>query len=239
LSGEYQNAEYRISVDARVATEAPVDLALGLFAGVLTAAVFIEVLWVVGGSLTVAVGGHEVTIPGYLVIGVGLYSLVFSAMILVIGRRLPVVVQGMNQAEAELLAAVTRIRESGEQKEPAVRETLHHNGVWPALQTVLVRWRQLCWQLMGTTFVSQSDLLMAPVFAWMLCTPKYLAGTMTLGELTQASAAFVTLQMAFNWFVDNYPKLSDWRAAAHRVATLLLALDRVELEPPHHRGSLI
>ena len=85
---------------------------------------------------------------------------------------------------------------------------------------------------MGTTFVSQTDLLFAPVFAWVLCAPKYLAGEMTLGELTQASAAFVTLQVAFNWLVDNYQRLSDWRSAVHRVATLLLALDEVTVPEP-------
>ncbi len=104
--------------------------------------------------------------------------------------------------------------------------------MWQALGQVLVRWRQLCWQLMGTTMVSQTDLLLAPVFAWLLCTPKYLAGTMTLGELTQASAAFVTVQVAFNWLVDNYQRLSDWRAAINRVATLLLALDRSRVIEP-------
>src|SRR5215831_4052388 len=81
---------------------------------------------------------------------------------------------------------------------------------------------------MQTTLVSQMDLLLAPVFAWVLCAPKYLAGSMTLGELTQASAAFVTLQMAFNWLVDNFQRFSDWRAATNRVAALLLALDQVE-----------
>src|SRR5262249_16620551 len=102
------------------------------------------------------------------------------------------------------------------------------SAVWLALRQVLDRWRQMCWQLMGTTMVSQMDLLLAPVFAWVLCAPKYLAGTMTLGELTQASAAFVTLQMAFNWLVDNFQRFSDWRAATSRVAALLLALDQVE-----------
>jgi vitamin B12/bleomycin/antimicrobial peptide transport system ATP-binding/permease protein len=77
--------------------------------------------------------------------------------------------------------------------------------------------------------VSQTDLLFAPVFAWLLCAPKYLAGTMTLDELTQASAAFVTVQVAFNWLVDNYQRLSDWRSAASRLAALLLALDKVML----------
>jgi vitamin B12/bleomycin/antimicrobial peptide transport system ATP-binding/permease protein len=50
---------------------------------------------------------------------------------------------------------------------------------------------------------------------------------MTLGELMQASAAFVTVQISFNWLVDNYQRLADWRAAVNRVATLLLALDEV------------
>ena len=62
---------------------------------------------------------------------------------------------------------------------------------------------------------------------------------MTLGELTQAAAAFVTVQIAFNWVVDNFQRLSDWRAATNRVATLLLALDQVAdrksapAVPPH------
>ena len=50
---------------------------------------------------------------------------------------------------------------------------------------------------------------------------------MSLGELTQAAAAFVTVQGAFNWVVDNYNRLADWRSSAHRVATLLVAIDAV------------
>ena len=59
----------------------------------------------------------------------------------------------------------------------------------------------------------------------LLCVPKYLAGTMSLGEVTQSAAAFVTVQGAFNWLVDNYGRIADWRSSVNRVATLLLALD--------------
>jgi ABC-type uncharacterized transport system fused permease/ATPase subunit len=225
VTGEYKNAEYRISYDARTATDAPVDLALGFITSALTAVVFVDVLWSVGGSLTVVVGRIEMTVPGYLVVGVGIFSLAFTGVMMAIGRRLPAVIQIQSQAEAEFLAAANQIRESG-----------NHNGVaageiertWDALRRVLESWRQLCWQLMGTTLVSQTDLLFAPVVAWVLCAPKYLAGTMTLGELMQASAAFVIVQLAFNWLVDNYQRLSDWRSAVSRVATLLIALDEVK-----------
>jgi ABC-type uncharacterized transport system fused permease/ATPase subunit len=232
VTGEYQNAEYRICFDARIATDAPVDLALGLFSAALSALLFIDILRSIGGSLTVTMGGLEVTIPSYLVIGVCFYALVFTTATIAIGRWLPVIIQGQNQAEAEMLASATRIRESGEQVAPAPNGLVERSPVWLALRHVLARWRQLCWQLMGTTMVSQTDLLLAPVFAWVLCAPKYLAGTMTLGELTQASAAFVIVQTAFNWLVDNFQKLSDWRAATNRVATLLLALDQVTDREP-------
>jgi vitamin B12/bleomycin/antimicrobial peptide transport system ATP-binding/permease protein len=228
VAGDHQNAEYRICVDARIATDAPVDMAIGLFAAFITAAVFTGVLWTIGGSLTISVGVHQVTIPGYLVLGVGLYAFVFTAAMMVIGRRLPAIIQSENQAEAELLAAASKIRESGEEAARAAEQSPQRSAVWLALRHALEQWRRMCWQLMGTTMVSQMDLLLAPVFAWVLCAPKYLAGTMTLGELTQASAAFVTLQMAFNWLVDNFQRFSDWRAATNRVAALLLALDQVE-----------
>jgi putative ATP-binding cassette transporter len=48
------------------------------------------------------------------------------------------------------------------------------------------------------------------------------------------------VQGAFNWLVDNYQRLADWRSSAHRVATLLIALDELAAKetpkdtPPSH-----
>jgi putative ATP-binding cassette transporter len=230
-SGEYKNAEYRISYDAKSATDSPVDLTLGLVNAVMTACVFTGVLWSVGGALTFAVGGIVVTVPGYLVIGAVIYAVLFTGLMLIIGRNLPAVIQQQSQSEAEFLSAANEIRESGSHA-ASDGDGERQRAVWDALSQVLLRWRQLLWQLMGTTFVSQTDLLFAPVFGWFLCVPKYLAGTLTLGELTQASAAFVTVQVAFNWLVDNYQRLSDWRSAANRVAVLLFGLDQVKQSGP-------
>jgi ABC-type uncharacterized transport system fused permease/ATPase subunit len=232
VSGEYQNAEYRISFDARIATEAPVDLALGLLTSTLTALVFLDVLWSVGGNLTFLLSGREVTVPAYLVVGVVVYSLAFTTIMIAVGRNLTSVIQEENQAEAELRAAANQIREIGEGTPSGAAAPEDYYSLWRALGEVLLRWRQLCWQLMGTTMVSQTDVLFAPVVAWVLCAPKFLAGSMTLGELTQAAAAFVMVQVAFNWVVDNYQRLADWRSAAYRVATLLQALDDVDRIDP-------
>jgi putative ATP-binding cassette transporter len=51
---------------------------------------------------------------------------------------------------------------------------------------------------------------------------------MTLGQVMQAASAFTIVQGAFNWLVDNYPKMADWTASARRVASLMVALDALE-----------
>jgi putative ATP-binding cassette transporter len=81
---------------------------------------------------------------------------------------------------------------------------------------------------MRTTLVSQGNVLMAPVIGWVLCAPKYLVGTMSLGEVAQVTAAFVTVQAALNWLVDNYSSLADCLSSVNRVASLLLALDQLD-----------
>jgi vitamin B12/bleomycin/antimicrobial peptide transport system ATP-binding/permease protein len=55
-----------------------------------------------------------------------------------------------------------------------------------------------------------------------------LDGSLTLGQVMQAASAFTIVQAAFNWLVDNYPRLADWTASARRVASLMVSLDALE-----------
>ena len=66
----------------------------------------------------------------------------------------------------------------------------------------------------------QGSGLIAPfVVPLLLCAPKFLDGSMTLGQVMQAASAFTIVQTAFGWLVDNYPRLADWNACArHRLA---------------------
>jgi putative ATP-binding cassette transporter len=66
------------------------------------------------------------------------------------------------------------------------------------------------------------------LIALLLCTPKYIEGMMTLGEVVQAAAAFGVVQGAFNWVTDSYGRIAEWAASANRVASLLLALDQID-----------
>ena len=144
-----------------------------------------------------------------------------------IGRRLVHGIAGKNGAEAQFRSIASHLRESGDVATAAQGEVEEHGALGRALDEVITRWRTLCIQLMRITLVSQGNILVAPVVAWVLCAPKYLVGTMSLGEVAQAAAAFVTVQAALNWLVDNFPGLADCLSSINRVASLLVALDEV------------
>lgn len=223
-----ENPEYRIAVDIRMATDAPIDMAVAFLSSLLTSIAFFSVLWTVGGSITFVLLGMTIVVPGYLVIGVIIYSGTVSTLMVLFGHHLASISERMSQTEAEFRTAVDSFREGAGSPDSATGKNDKHQTLQIKLQAVLLWWREYCWQLVRTTLVSQGNVLLAPVVAWILCVPKYLMGAMSLGELTQSAAAFVVVQSAFNWLVDNYQRFADWESSAHRVATLLLALDDLE-----------
>jgi putative ATP-binding cassette transporter len=227
LPGEHQTPEYRIADDARVATDLPIDLALGFFSSVLTAGMFIGVLWSIGGSVDVSVFGIDVTIGGYLVLAVIVYSLVLTWAMLFVARRLTDVSEANKASEAGLRAAGSALRALGESNPSPQGARDSRRCICAALDRVTSCWRDLCFQVMRMTFVSHINTLIAPSVALLLCAPKYLTGDMTLGTVVQAAAAFVAVQGAFNWVADNYGRLIEWSTSATRVGSLLISLDRI------------
>jgi putative ATP-binding cassette transporter len=228
VGGDHQNPEYRIAEDLRIATDSPVDFVAGVTSAFLSAATFIVVLWTIGGALTVTLAGSTVTIPGFLVIAAVLYAAIASGSIMTIGRSFVQVSEDKNQAEAEYRYALTRVRENGESIALLGGEEEERDGIDKTFTKVLRQWARLAGQHMRTTLVSQGSGLIAPVVPLLLCAPKYLDGSMTLGQVMQAASAFTIVQTAFGWLVDNYPRLADWNACARRIASLMMSLDGLE-----------
>ncbi|MCM2434843.1 ABC transporter ATP-binding protein/permease [Agrobacterium rosae] len=228
IKGDHQNPEARISEDMRIATEAPVDFTAGVISAFVSASTFIVVLWTIGGALTLPIAGTVVTIPGFLVIAAVIYATITSSSIAFIGRNFVRVSETKNQVEAEFRYTLTRVRENGESIALLGGEEEEREDLDRRFANVRKQWRLLSNQYMRTTLVSHSSMLIAPVVPVLLCAPKFLDGSMSLGQVMQAASAFTIVQGAFGWLVDNYPRLADWNACARRVASLMTSLDGLE-----------
>ena len=227
LEGNHQVPEARITDDARIATDAPIDFVVGLFHSVVGAATFIGILWSIGGSLDLSMGKTAIHVPGFLVVSVVVYSALVTLAMLAVTRQFTTVSESINQAEAEFRFALTHVRENGERIALLGSDERERQGLTAALAVVIARWRRYCGQHLRVTVVSNANFLIAPVLPVFLCMPRFLQGEMSLGEVTQAAAAFVQVQSSFNWLVDNFARVADWRASARRVGTLLESFDRL------------
>jgi putative ATP-binding cassette transporter len=228
VPGDHTNPEYRVAEDLRMSVDAPVEFFIGVFSAVSSAIVFIGVLWFIGGELTVPLGSTVLRIPGFLVVAAFIYAMLASGSMVMIARAFISVSENKNQAEADYRYMLTRLRENGESIAMLGGANEERAGLDGAFSTVRQRWYELMMQYIRTTLVSQSSSGLAPIIPILLCAPKYVAGTMTLGEVMQAASAFMIVQVAFNWLVENYPRLADWTASASRLASLLVSLDRLE-----------
>jgi putative ATP-binding cassette transporter len=220
---EPDNPEYRISDDTRWATEPMVDLVIGIFSAVIGAAAFITILWSVGGSYTLRLGDTTLIIPAYMVLLALAYGALASGLMLWIGRALVGCVARKNASEGEFRFALMRMRENaesvaligGSKAEEAALKTLYG--------TVVDRWLAIVRQHGIITWVTNASGPMIPVVPLLFAAPKYFAGEFTLGEVVQLAAAFVQVQLAISWIVDNYSRLSEWFASARRVMELVEA----------------
>jgi putative ATP-binding cassette transporter len=238
IEGDHKNPEARIAEDIRIATEQPVDFAVGILSAVLTSATFMGVLWSVGGNLELDWGGTHLFIPGYLVLAVVLYCVIISGLMLVIARSFVPTAETKNQTEAEFRAALTRVREYGESIAILGGEEEERAGLDKLLAKVISTWAKMARQYMRTMFVSHGNFIIASVIPVILCAPKFLAGEMSLGTVMQAAAAFIQVQYAFNWIVDNYPRLAEWTASARRASNLLVAVDGLDRIEASQTGAI-
>jgi putative ATP-binding cassette transporter len=244
--GWLRSPEYRIAEDANVATQLPIDFAIGLLAALLGALTFISVLWSVGGALAISAYGTALVVPGNLVIAALLYGALSTTSMFLVGRRMVLVIEEKNQAEAELRQAGTSLREVGERSRSPAGAATDGRDFRAALARVSTAWKYQCGQVMRTLLIAQGSSLLAPLIALALCVPKYLADELTLGEVVQLAAAFVIVQTAFNWLVDNYVRLAEWLSAVNRVAHLLVSLEPPDREdrpdrataPPSERADI-
>lgn len=228
-----ENPEYRISDDTRWATEILVDLGIGLLTAVIGGIAFITILWTVGGSFRI--GGFNV--PGYMVWCALAYGLAASALTAWVGSPLVGRVGQKNEAEGTFRFAMMRLRDNAESialVHGAASESRILRGFY---DTVVVRWLKIVRSNAHLTWITNATGPMIPIVPLLFAAPKYMAGELTLGQVTQLAAAFIQVQQAISWVVDNYSRIADWYASARRVMDIVNASAAITPDLPAQRAA--
>jgi vitamin B12/bleomycin/antimicrobial peptide transport system ATP-binding/permease protein len=94
--------------------------------------------------------------------------------------------------------------------------------------TVVARWMAIVWQHGHLTWITNASGPMIPIVPLLFAAPKYISGELTLGQVTQLAAAFVQVQIAISWVVDNYNRVAEWYASARRVMDIVTACAAID-----------
>ncbi|MDX2205561.1 MAG: ABC transporter ATP-binding protein/permease [Hyphomicrobiaceae bacterium] len=227
---EPPNPEYRISDDTRWATEPLVDLAIGLVLALAGASAFISILWSVGGSISVPVGGGQVVVPAYMVWVALAYGTIASGLMLWVGGPLVGYVGRKNEAEGYFRFAMMRIRDNAESVALMKGGPYERAVLGRFYDAVVNRWMAVVRQHAKLTWITNASGPMIPIVPLLFAAPKYISGDLTLGQVTQLAAAFVQVQIAISWVVDNYNRVAEWYASARRVMDIIDACEAMDRE---------
>ena len=224
------NPEARITEDGKLSIEILVDLAGGIINTLLVLSSFILVLWYVGGAIVV----NGVSIEGYLVIAVIVYTTVTSGSMYYLGWPLVARVEEKAVAEGNFRYTLTRVRQySGSDLGYMDDQRILKRS----FAVVAENWIALIGRQAKMTCLASGSSVISAALPLVLCTPKFLSGEMTLGDLVQASAAFVQVHLSLNWLAENAMSLANWSASARRVAALDLAYHK-GLATPYPTGTV-
>ena len=228
---ETDNPDQRIAEDIKLFIDITLQLSLELLSQIVTLGSFIVILWQLSGSVTLA----GIEIPGYMVWVALLYAVLGTWLTHLVGRRLIRLTFEQQRYEAEFRFALVRFRENAEAVALYRGEADERRGFLAGFGDVVRNWRQLMTVQKNVFAVTRFYSLASGIFPIVVAAPRYFAGTIQLGGITQTAGAFGEVQGALSFFVDSYQEIARWRAVVDRLTSFehaIIAAERAASADP-------
>jgi vitamin B12/bleomycin/antimicrobial peptide transport system ATP-binding/permease protein len=211
------NPDQRIQEDVASFTSSSTSLAVGAVSSLVSLVSFTLILWQLSGPLNM----RGVEIPKAMVLIAYLYVVIATVIAFRIGRPLI----GLNFLNERLNAsfryALVRLRENSEgiafhQGEDVERNTLSIRFRAVIANAWAIVFRSLKFQGFNVIVTQYSQIIPLVVQA-----PRYFAGQVTLGDVSQTSIAFGQVESALSFFRLAYDDFASYRAVLIRLTGLL------------------
>ena len=230
LTGEPDNPDQRIAEDIYLLADKSISLFRSFINNIAKFSAFVAVLWTLSGVQTFNIGGHNITIHGYLVWVALIYSIFSTVIAHLVGRKLKNLNIDRQHREADYRAALLRVRDHAEQIAFYNGGEAETGRLKQRYLRIRDNWRRLTncefrQETFWATYVRISIFI--PILATL---PMYLAKTMTFGDMMQTRTSFARVQDSFGWFTDSYRRLIEWAAVIERLSGFQTALEQVEHE---------
>lgn len=217
--GPTENPDQRIAEDIDLFVGGTLELGLGFLSSLVSLVSFMILLW----SLSDTVTFFGASVPGSLVWLALLYAGLGTIGTHFLGRRLIPLSFDQQHVEADFRYSLIQVRDNAESVAFHKGEDNEKGRLDQSFESVVLNWRDIMNVTKRMTFFTSSYNQAALVFPLAIAAPAYFAGRMPLGGIFQTAGAFVQVQVALSWIVDNYARLAEWMAAIRRLHGFLKA----------------
>jgi putative ATP-binding cassette transporter len=218
------NPDQRIADDVRLMLSYTLSLTLGVLSAVLTLVSFLFILWTLSGPITATLAGTEITIPGYMVWVAIIYAGLGTVFAHIVGRPLIDLNFRKQKLEADFRFDLVRVRENAEPIALYAGEAREHAALSSRFGLVLANWWQIIMAELRLGIYTIGYQQIAVIFPFLVASPRFFAGAITLGTLMQISQAFGRVQDSLSFFITRYTDLAEWRAVMNRLRGFEMAI---------------
>lgn len=217
VESRIDNPDQRIQLDtANVAIQTR-QLAFGAVSAITSLISFSIVLWELSGPLTL----FGVTIPRALVWFVIGYVLLTTIIAFWLGRPLIGLNFRMEQVNANFRYALVRLRDSAERVAFFRGEVVEGAGLRARFSRVVSNFWAIVYRTLKFDGWNLSVNQVAQFFPMVVQAPRFFAGDIALGGLTQSSSAYTQVHASLSFFREAYGDFTEYRASLIRLDGLM------------------
>jgi putative ATP-binding cassette transporter len=214
---EADNPDQRIAEDIKQFVDSTLNIGIALLGSVVTLISFVVILWTLSAATPLMVGDASYEIPGYLVWAALIYSALGTWVTHLVGRPLIKLNFDQQRYEADFRFSLVRLRENAEEVTLLAGEPAEEEHLLDRFGHVMRNWYGIMSRTKRLTFLTAGYNQVAIIFPFLVVSPVYFFGALTLGGLMQIAQAFSQVQSALSFFVTAYSSIADWKAVLDRL----------------------
>ncbi|ANW04323.1 ABC transporter ATP-binding protein/permease [Bradyrhizobium icense] len=211
------NPDQRMTEDVKLFVDRTLNIGVGLLSSIVTIASFVTILWGLSNAAPLHMFGQDIAIPGYLVWGALIYSVLGTILTHLIGWPLVGIDFRQQQYEADFRFNLVRVRENSEQIALLNGEAAERERLLVRFGRVVENWLAIMSRTKKVTAFTASYNQASVIFPYVLVAPAYFAQKIQLGGMMQTASAFSNVQGALSFFITIYRQLAEWQAVVNRL----------------------
>jgi len=211
------NPDQRMTDDVKLFVDRTLNIGVGLLNSIVTLVSFVTILWGLSNAAPLHMFGQDFAIPGYLVWGALIYSVLGTILTHLIGWPLVGIDFRQQQYEADFRFNLVRVRENSEQIALLRGEEAERERLMVRFGRVVENWLAIMNRTKKITAFTASYSQASVIFPYILVAPAYFAEKIQLGGMMQTASAFSSVQGALSFFISVYRQLAEWQAVVNRL----------------------